>query len=447
MAATNDDQQEQISRCLVYCRLRPSKPQDYEDGAYQLLHLSGKRVSVKDERNYDFDGTFDQDCKQVDIFEQVAKPCLDNTFRGYNSAILAYGQTGTGKTYTMRSDPKHPVHKGIIPRSAEYIFEKIAKDTSRIYTVEAQFVQIYRDQLGDLMMEGGKDKVDIRYEATEGVSLPGCTVTELTSAEQFMKYFDEGDSRRVVMATAMNPESSRGHSALVVRISSKPADEDDCGARMSSKVTFIDLAGYERFSKTGISNANPIQKDEAKTINASLLALGHVVTSLSNNDKHIPWRNAKLTRLLQDSIGGRSRTSIILTCGPSSEHLHESTNTLQFGQRAMAVKVQAKVTSTVDYEKLAAKLQELLNEKDKQISGLEIKLAESNAQREELLQRHGRDEDELRARQHAQLEQLREEGASAEKIVEVTNLFEVEIENLKEQQREELSYQQEAADD
>jgi hypothetical protein len=429
-----------VTRCLVYCRVRPSFPRDFEDGAYQLLTLNGKNVSVKDERSYEFDGTFQGDSRQEDVFRSIALPCIQHAFKGFCSALMCYGQTGTGKSFTMCCTK--PGHEGIIPQAAVHIFKTIQRDPSRKYTVHAEFIQIYRDQLGDLMTESGKDRVDIHFDPNDGVTLPGCSTHELSSPEAFMAFYNEGDKRRVVTATAMNPESSRGHTALVVRIKSIPI-EDECAGTVSGKVTFIDLAGYERFSKTGISNANTVMKDEAKTINASLLSLGHVVTSLSNGDKHIPWRNSKLTRLLQDSIGGRSRTTIILTVGPSSDHLHESANTLQFGLRAMAVKVQAKVTLTVDYEKLAAKLQAMLEEKNARISDLEIQAAANDAERLELTERHRRDQEGLELRHAEELEAARNSGATADELFNITKHLTLEASALKEQQEEEVTYHEE----
>lgn len=429
-----------IARCLVFCRVRPSTARDYEDGAFQLVSVEKKRVIIKDERHYDFDGTFDQDARQEDIFTTVAVPCINHALKGFCSALMCYGQTGTGKSFTMCCTK--PGIEGVIPRSARYLFERAKCDTNRTYTVQGQFIQIYRDQLGDLMSDSGRDKVDIRFEASEGVTLTGCSTHNLANETEFMNFYNEGNQRRVVTATAMNPESSRGHTAMVVWIASEPVD-DPCGAKYRGKITFIDLAGYERFSKTGISNANPVMKDEAKTINASLLSLGHVVTSLSNGDKHIPWRNAKLTRLLQDSIGGRSRTSIILTIGPSSDHLHETANSLQFGLRAMAVKVEAKMSVTVDYEKLAAKLQLMLDEKNERISLLELQIASKDAERAELLERHQRDDQNLQVRLEAELQQLIKDGATEEQIKTFHELRRVELENLKEQQQEEIIYQEE----
>ena len=373
-----------VNRCLVYCRLRPVKPQDFEDGAHILLSANRKAIVVKDEKTYDYDGAFPSSCTQAEIFDAAGRPCVLHCLKGLRASIMAYGQTGTGKTFTLCNTT--PGNEGVIPRAARLLFDTIEADSARTYTVDAQFVQIYRDNLGDLLSDSGRERVDITFDRDTGVALTGATTRTVTSAAALMELFHEGDKRRVTTATAMNPESSRGHSALVLWVASRARDENEAvtaGQRIG-KLTIIDLAGYERFSKTGISNSNPIMKDEAKTINASLLALGHVVTALSNGEKHIPWRNAKLTRLLQDSIGGRSRTTIVLTVGPSSNHLHESTNTLQFGQRAMAVKVSAKVTEVVDHAKLAARLQSLLDEKQSTIDALEVKLAQQEQSREDL---------------------------------------------------------------
>ncbi|CBZ28986.1 putative kinesin [Leishmania mexicana MHOM/GT/2001/U1103] len=439
----NDDGQA-LSRCLVYCRLRPTIKKDYKEGGHALVTLEDKRVVVKDERHYDFDGSFGPLAEQAEVFESVAIPCIDHAFNGFCSALMCYGQTGTGKSYTMcNTDPQH---LGIIPRAAKYIFEKIQAnvvgDPTRTYAVAGQFVQIYRDNLGDLMVHEGKDRVEIHYDEENGVSLTGCTSHVLASSKEFMRFYNEGNARRVIGSTAMNAESSRGHTAMIIYVTSE--DTEDIGkGKLRGKITFIDLAGYERFSKTGITNADPIRKDEAKTINASLLALGHVVSSLSAGTKHVPWRNAKLTRILQDSIGGRSRTSIILTVGPSSEHLYETTNTLQFGLRAMAVKVEAKMSVTVDYVKLSKKLMGLLSERDERISSLEVQIANRDAERQELLERYQRDRGDLEQRFAAELQQLTASGASEQQIRNLKEVYQAEIENLQDQQQEEIGYHDE----
>jgi len=440
----DDGADDSLSRCLVYCRLRPTIKKDFKEGGHNLVTLDGARVVVQDERHYEYDGTFGPDTQQEEVFDNVAIPCIQHAFKGFCSALMCYGQTGTGKSYTMCNTD--PAHLGIIPRAATYIFNKIqaelAQGSTRVHKVVGQFVQIYRDHLGDLMVHEGKDRVDIHYDTDTGVSLTGCTLHKLTSAKEFMKFYNEGNARRVVSATAMNAESSRGHTAMVIWISSEDT-EDPMKGGVRGKITFIDLAGYERFGKTGITSSDPIRKDEAKTINASLLALGHVVSSLSAGTKHVPWRNAKLTRILQDSIGGRSRTSIILTVGPSSEHLYETTNTLQFGLRARAVKVEAKVRVTMDYAKLAKKLMGLLSERDERISVLELQIASRDAERQETLDRYQSDRNDLERRFTAELEKLTSSGASEEQVRNLKEVYKAEVENLQDQQEEEMGYQEE----
>ncbi|ESL05417.1 kinesin, partial [Trypanosoma rangeli SC58] len=270
----------------------------------------------------------------------------------------------------------------------------------------------------------------------------GCTSRLLSTPQEFMQFYRAGNERRVVTATAMNPESSRGHTALMINIASEDPN-DPAGRKMRGKITFIDLAGYERFSKTGITSDNPIMKDEAKCINASLLALGHVVTALSSGYQHIPWRDSKLTRILQDSIGGRSRTSIILTVGPSSDHLYETTNTLQFGLRAMSVKVSAKKSVVVNYEKLARNLQMLLDEKEERIALLEVQIAGRDAERAELMERYNEQRAELDLRYEKDMANLVAKNASPEQIQYLNEVYKVEVENLHEQRDEEIKYKEE----
>ena len=430
-------------RCLVYCRLRPNNGREPSAEA-PLVDFQGPTVQVNGDKYYQFDGTLGPTCTQGQVFNLVAKQCVDHCLKGYRSALMAYGQTGTGKSHTMCCTK--PGEEGIIPRAAQNLFAEMERQRdTRDFSIHMQFLQIYRDHLGDLMTESGREKVDIYFDK-DGVTLPGCSVHQVHSTEEFMNIYREGDKRRVTTATAMNPESSRGHTALVVWVTS--VDKTDIAAtERKGKITFIDLAGYERFSKTGISNDNVVMKDEAKTINASLLALGHVVTSLSHGDKHIPWRNSKLTRLLQDSIGGNSRTTIILTVGPSQEHLFETTNTLQFGQRAMSVKVQARTTETINYQQLASKLQSMLSEKEERINALELQAASVDVMKEEIQSRQTRDIEQLMLSHQDELEKLKAENATDQRILHVVRQQEIERNNLIEQQKEEITYNAERTEE
>eukprot|EP01060_Flectonema_neradi_P035297 TRINITY_DN645_c0_g1_i3.p1 TRINITY_DN645_c0_g1~~TRINITY_DN645_c0_g1_i3.p1 ORF type:complete len:2362 (+),score=686.01 TRINITY_DN645_c0_g1_i3:233-7087(+) len=401
------------------------------------------RLGAEDDecaKQYNFDGTFNPDCTQEEVFQVIAKPSIEHVLKGYTAAIMAYGQTGTGKSFTMSN--MKPGQEGVIPRSAGYLFDLIEKDTSSKYTLSAHFVQIYRDTLSDLMVEEGtSSKTDIHYTPQTGVEITNAVKTPINSKQDFLDMYQTGDVRRVVRATKMNPESSRGHTALVLYVSVEPTDPDNMNCATKGKITFIDLAGYERFEKTGLKD--PIHKDEAKKINASLLSLGTVVTALSENMSHVPWRNSKLTRLLQDSIGGKSRSTIMITVGPSSSHNHETTNSLDFGNRAMAVKVSAKLEQITDFKKLAAKLQELLDEKEEKISKLEVAAKVREAERAERDRRQKMDLARLRARHQEELTNLMNNGATPEAIQALLKQHEIEDENMEEMQVEERELDEE----
>eukprot|EP01061_Rhynchopus_euleeides_P030165 TRINITY_DN5019_c0_g1_i5.p1 TRINITY_DN5019_c0_g1~~TRINITY_DN5019_c0_g1_i5.p1 ORF type:complete len:1969 (+),score=977.10 TRINITY_DN5019_c0_g1_i5:117-6023(+) len=437
-AAAENEPTENLQRCLVYCRMRPTKPGELneKDGTFKLVELNKKRIIVgqNGEKEYAYDGTFGGDSTQEDIFQEVAKPSLMHVLKGYTAAIMCYGQTGTGKSFTMSNTRLG--QEGIIPRSAGFLFDLIEQTKTKEYTLTAHFVQIYRDHLSDLMKENQAEaKVDIRFDTKKGVEIMNCTNIPVPSKAAFLEMYKEGDARRIVRPTKMNPESSRGHTALVLYVKSRSTDPDDMSMPTEGKITFIDLAGYERFDKTGVKD--PIHKDEAKKINASLLSLGHVVTALSQGEKFVPWRNSKLTRLLQDSIGGRSRSTIVITIGPSSASLHETTNSLEFGNRAMDVAVSSNKEENVDFQKLAAKLQLLLDESEEHVNKLVLAEKTREAERLDRERRHKHDIDRLRGRHRDELTRLMEEGATRERIEELLRLQEVEDLNLQEQQIEE----------
>eukprot|EP01002_Notosolenus_urceolatus_P003489 NODE_191_length_2516_cov_624.104175_g10_i1.p1 GENE.NODE_191_length_2516_cov_624.104175_g10_i1~~NODE_191_length_2516_cov_624.104175_g10_i1.p1 ORF type:complete len:784 (+),score=255.13 NODE_191_length_2516_cov_624.104175_g10_i1:3-2354(+) len=345
------------SRILAYLRVRPANStekksfaskeyapflQDKDrtpDNRHQVLVRSSGKP-------YQFDGVFWDDAAANDLFRTCAVPTLENVFNGYCGAIMAYGQTGTGKTHTMVGYPQKG-EKGVIPRCADYIFGRIASDSQTEYKVSSSFVQIYMDKLQDLFSPNSPE-VNIDPEA-ERVQLPGAVVHDVTSSDDFMRKFDQGFKHRVTRATKMNDTSSRGHAAMIVNIVATPKTAEGPSESKIGKLVLIDLAGYERFSATGaLEGGDGIIVQEAKKINSSLLSLGSVVNALADKDKHIPFRNSKLTRLLKDCLGGTAKTCIICTVGPSDKYRIETLGTLYIGWRAMAVKVRAKTMTTSD---------------------------------------------------------------------------------------------------
>jgi hypothetical protein len=343
------------TRICVILRVRPPNKQEeqwFRSGEFKPILRDAAQTPNPDKtiiqdasgKEYNFDKVFRIEVKQVTIFREAALATLENVFKGYCGAIMAYGQTGTGKTHTMQGYDRTSDgdERGIIPRCSDYIFARAAKETGYKFTISISAVQIYLDKLQDLFQPEAPE-LNITPD-TERVEMPGLTEKVVTGTTEFMKLFYYGEAHRVTRATLMNPTSSRGHAALIVNIKMEPHD-----VSMSTRVgklVLVDLAGYERFALTGITTG--IAAEEAKKINASLLALGGVVNSLADKQKHVPYRNAKLTRLLRDCLGGTSKSTIVLTIGPCDRYKQETAGTLYFGFRAMAVKVDARIKEIYD---------------------------------------------------------------------------------------------------
>eukprot|EP00996_Jenningsia_fusiforme_P001714 NODE_257_length_2584_cov_22.956213_g235_i0.p1 GENE.NODE_257_length_2584_cov_22.956213_g235_i0~~NODE_257_length_2584_cov_22.956213_g235_i0.p1 ORF type:complete len:718 (-),score=167.08 NODE_257_length_2584_cov_22.956213_g235_i0:329-2482(-) len=359
------------ARIKVVMRIRPPRSQEKEwfaKGEFAPIardesntpNADTRIILDKSGKAYDYDKVFRDNCTQAGIFKVAAVPTLENVFNGYCGAVLAYGQTGTGKTHTMQGYDKTAEgdERGIIPRCADYIFNKIKKTPNYAFTVKMCFVQIYLDKLQDLFKPEAPE-ISINPE-TERVELPGITEHIVTSTEQFMKLYYYGEGHRVTRATLMNPTSSRGHAALIVNVRMEPQDAEGLLSTKVGKLVLVDLAGYERFALTGITTG--IAAEEAKKINASLLALGNVVNALADKQSHIPYRNAKLTRLLKDCLGGSSKSTIVLTIGPCDKYKQETQGTLYFGWKAMSVKVDARVKEEYDPTRYIQNLKDKLSD-------------------------------------------------------------------------------------
>jgi len=304
------------------------------------VEYTDKNIRVRvagEEKPYDFafDGIFGPETPQVEVFNQVAKPVIDKLMEGYNGTIFAYGQTSSGKTFTMEgpdvidSDDK----KGIIPRMMSYLFETILNSSEHIeFNVKVSFLELYNEKLQDLL-DPRKNNLQIKEDKAKGIFVQDATEIYVTSAEQMKQVHKSGFESRTIAATRMNERSSRSHSIFVVAVNQKDTKTD---AAKSSKLYFVDLAGSEKISKTGVSGQ---QLEEAKNINKSLTSLGIVINALTEKEKgHVPYRDSKLTRLLQESLGGNSQTSLILACSMCSYNDKETVGTLRFGYRAKSIK-------------------------------------------------------------------------------------------------------------
>jgi kinesin family protein 5 len=290
---------------------------------------------------FTFDRVFDMNSRQSDVFDFSIRPTVDDILNGYNGTVFAYGQTGAGKSYTMMgNDIDDEEAKGIIPRIVEQIFASILSSPGNIeYTVRVSYMEIYMERIRDLL-QPQNDNLPVHEEKSRGVYVKGLLEIYVSSVQEVYEVMRRGGMARAVAATNMNQESSRSHSIFVVTITQKNVET---GSAKSGQLFLVDLAGSEKVGKTGASGQT---LEEAKKINKSLSALGMVINSLTDGKStHIPYRDSKLTRILQESLGGNSRTTLIINCSPSSYNEQETLGTLRFGMRAKSIKNKAKVNA------------------------------------------------------------------------------------------------------
>uniref|UniRef100_A0A8C1KSI7 Kinesin-like protein n=1 Tax=Cyprinus carpio TaxID=7962 RepID=A0A8C1KSI7_CYPCA len=278
---------------------------------------------------YVFDKVFPTNCTQEQVYNTCAKQIVKDVLGGYNGTIFAYGQTSSGKTYTMEGKLHDPDGRGIIPRIAEDIF-------NHIYTMDENLEFHIKVKItASLAVLVSLSRFPI-LRSTWIKS--GCTERFVSSPEEVMDVIDEGKANRHVAVTNMNEHSSRSHSIFLINIKQEHVETEQ---KLCGKLYLVDLAGSEKVSKTGAEGA---VLDEAKNINKSLSALGNVISALAEGTKtHVPYRDSKMTRILQDSLGGNCRTTMFICCSPSAFNDAETKSTLMFGQRAKTIKNTASV--------------------------------------------------------------------------------------------------------
>ncbi|CEP14848.1 hypothetical protein [Parasitella parasitica] len=349
----------------VVCRFRPQNKLEIREGGVPIVELSEDGTDIvlkgKDTNTFSFDKCFGSNTRQQEIFEYAIKSTVDDVVAGYNGTVFAYGQTGSGKTYTMMgSSIDDPENKGIIPRIIEQIFTSIQEAPANMeFTVKVAYMEIYMERVKDLLVPAN-DNLPIHEDKVKGVYVKGIKEVYVADTNEVYDVMRIGGDNRVVASTNMNAESSRSHSIVLTTITQKNLDT---GAAKSGKLYLVDLAGSEKVGKTGASGQT---LEEAKKINKSLTALGMVINSLTDGkaspfvytkcSSHVPYRDSKLTRILQESLGGNSRTTLIINCSPSSYNEIETISTLRFGARAKTIKNKAKVNADLSPAELKALL-------------------------------------------------------------------------------------------
>ncbi|XRB09514.1 kinesin motor domain-containing protein [Pycnococcus provasolii] len=326
----------------------------------------------KQQTTYTFDHVFDPNATQSDVYEAAVRPVVDNVFAGFHATIFAYGQTGSGKTFTMEG--RGPMDQpGAIPRAVADVFRRIQADVKAneaSYTVTVSYVEIYMERVRDLL-DKSKGNLEIRYDINRGIFVEDATEAAAATEQDVLDLLDRGSRSRHTGATGMNEESSRSHAIFMLTIQRTGLNDDDRTKRVG-KLYLVDLAGSEVVSKTG---AEGERLEEAKTINKSLSALGKVIYALTDartKNLHIPYRESKLTRFLQDSLGGSSKTVIIIACSPSTWNIAETLSTIRFGSRAQHVRNQPRLR--VGYT--GGNVDEILAAKEVECAALRAKIAE-----------------------------------------------------------------------
>uniref|UniRef100_A0A673XBL9 Kinesin-like protein n=1 Tax=Salmo trutta TaxID=8032 RepID=A0A673XBL9_SALTR len=322
----------------VLCRFRPLNQSEILRGDQFIpTFLGDDSVSVGG-RSYVFDRVFPTNTTQEQVYNTCAKQIVKDVLGGYNGTIFAYGQTASGKTHTMEGKLHDPNQMGIIPRIAEDIFNHIfGMDENLEFHIKVSYFEVYMDKIRDLL-DVTKTNLAVHEDKNKIPYVKGCTERFVSSPDEVMDVIDEGKNNRHVAVTNMNEHSSRSHSIFLINIKQEHVETEQ---KLCGKLYLVDLAGSEKVSKTGAAGA---VLDEAKNINKSLSALGNVISALAEGTKtHVPYRDSKMTRILQDSLGGNCRTTMFICCSPSSFNDAETKSTLMFGQRAKTIRNTASV--------------------------------------------------------------------------------------------------------
>ncbi|KAE9017236.1 Kinesin-like protein [Phytophthora rubi] len=326
----------------VVVRCRPLFGKELVEGRKSIVTLDSAAalISLKCPDNgqiksFTFDSVYDESTSQRQFYDESGYPLVESIFDGYNGTIFAYGQTGCGKTHTMQGKDLPPELRGVIPLSFDHIFDTINADTTREYMVRASYLEIYNEDIRDLLSDDAKKKLGLKESADGTVYVKDLTEVVVRDVESMNNVMNRGFKNRTVGATLMNEGSSRSHSifTVVVETNETIGGQDHFKA---GKLNLVDLAGSERQSKTG-ATGNRLK--EGCKINLSLSALGNVISALvDGKGKHIPYRDSKLTRLLQDSLGGNTKTLMVAAVSPADYNYDETLSTLRYANRAKNIK-------------------------------------------------------------------------------------------------------------
>lgn len=344
---------------MNFTQTRPLNDREKKSNSTLVLECNEKRreVTVLDRnslvsntKTFTFDRVFGSSSKQADVYNQVVRPVVMEVIEGYNCTIFAYGQTGTGKTFTMEGERSSNLNEetaweddpmvGIIPRSVAHLFSALNSIANCEYSVKVSYIELYNEELSDLLSEqsvDGNEKLRIFDDpARKGsVLIPNLEESIVRSKSEVYRLLVKGADRRQKAATLMNSQSSRSHTIFTMTLFIKEKSIEGEETIKVGKLNLVDLAGSENIERSGATGRRAA---EAGKINKSLTTLGRVITALVEHRDHIPYRESNLTRLLQDSLGGKTKTTIIATISPALCNLEETLSTLDYAHKAKSIR-------------------------------------------------------------------------------------------------------------
>lgn len=374
----------------VAVRCRPLNERERSAGERPVLQCSTERREVvcaapsgprkgasssNPKKTFTYDHVFGPDATQADVYEGIVEPIVDEVLQGYNCTVFAYGQTGTGKTHTMEGrrdadmagieERRLAENAGIIPRAVKQVFDHLRSITDE-HSVRVSHLELYNEQLTDLLGPEDvlSDYLRMYEDPHKGTFVQGLEDIVVRSEEEIFAVLDKSAVKRRTAETLMNKYSSRSHSVFSITIHIKESTPEGADLLKVGKLNLVDLAGSENVGRSGAVKG---RAREAGNINQSLLTLGRVITALVDRHPHVPYRDSKLTRLLQESLGGRNKTCVIATVTPGSNSNEETASTLDYAYRAKSIKNRPTVNQMIAKHVLLKEYTEEIQKLKKQL--------------------------------------------------------------------------------
>ncbi len=367
----------QKSKIFVSVRIRPLNEKESDFSKLECLTIQGNTINITDqnkknspskEQQFTYDYVFNKDSSQEEVYNNTTKNLLKGIINGYNATVIAYGATGSGKTYTMLGTDNEP---GIMKRAIIDLFQIINK---KDYKIKISYLEIYNEIVRDLLGDGNNLNI-YNDPKNDRPFIKNLKEIEINDTNSFFKYLLDGNNKRAIGETSQNEKSSRSHAVLQIFLSKKEKKNDNISEIITSKFCLVDLAGSEGLSKS-INTLDNKTKIEGSKINRSLLAFGNCINAIVAK-KNINWRDSKLTRILEDSLKGNSKTVMICTVSPSTYATTETINTLVYANRAKNIQTTIKknTVNVIDMDYHLNKYDEVISNLTNELQGLRNQLA------------------------------------------------------------------------